>query len=285
MAGITSVMKEAERESKIAKNLTAARESFKLKAGEKSFTRGFFEGNQYYLFVTETYNDVRLVGAPPSSIGNFGKDTDNWVWPRHTGDFSMFRIYANKNNEPADYAVDNVPFKPKKSLSISLDGIKENDFTLVFGFPGRTSEYLVSDAVEDIVTVSDPTKINIRTQALKVIDGYMRADEEIKIQYASKYAGISNAWKKWQGEVLGLTRTNAVGKKVAYEADFQKRVMANPIWKTAYGNLLSELKASIAAGASFRSARDYNSEIFSKIELNGISMQLKSLQDAYKNNQ
>ncbi len=284
MTGITSAMKEAERESKIAKNLTAARESFKLKAGEKSFTRGFFEGNQYYLFVTETYTDVRLVGAPPSSIGNFGKDTDNWVWPRHTGDFSMFRIYANKNNEPADYSIDNVPFKPKKSLSISLDGIKENDFTMVFGFPGRTSEYLVSDAVEDIRAESDPTKINIRTKALKVIDGYMRADEEIKIQYASKYAGISNAWKKWQGEVLGLTRTNAVAKKVAYEEDFQKRVMANPIWKTAYGNLLPELKASIAAGAGYRSARDYFTEIFSKIELNGMSLQLKSLQDAYKNN-
>lgn len=284
MAGVSANMKEAQRESVIAKNLLAARERFNLKPGEKSFTRGFFEGNQYYLFVTETYTDIRLVGAPPSSIGNFGKDTDNWVWPRHTGDFSMFRIYANKNNEPADYAADNVPYKPKKSLSISLDGIKENDFTLVFGFPGRTSEYLVSDAVEDIRAVSDPTKINIRTQALKVIDGYMRADEEIKIQYAAKYAGIANSWKKWQGEVLGLTRTNAVDKKLAYEAEFQKRVMANEAWKNAYGNLLAQLKSSLAAGAAFRSARDYYSEIFSKIELNGMALQLKSLQDAYKNN-
>ena len=284
MEGISGNMKEAEREAKIAKNLAVVKENFKLKPTEKSFTRGFFEGNQYYLFVTETYTDVRLVGAPPSSIGNFGKDTDNWVWPRHTGDFSMFRIYANKNNEPADYSVDNVPFKPKKSLSISLDGIKENDFTLVFGFPGRTSEYLVSDAVEDIVAVSDPAKINIRTKALKVIDGFMRADEGIKIQYASKYAGISNAWKKWQGEVLGLTRTNAVAKKLAYEDEFQKRVMANPVWKAAYGNVIADLKSSLAGGAAFRSARDYYTEIFSKIELNGMALQLKSLQDAYKNN-
>lgn len=284
MNGILPNMSEAERDSKIAKNLAAAKESFKLKPTEKSFTRGFFEGNQYYLFVTETYTDVRLVGAPPSSIGNFGKDTDNWVWPRHTGDFSMFRIYANKNNEPADYAVDNVPYKPKKSLSISLDGIKENDFTLVFGFPGRTSEYLVSDAVEDIVAVSDPAKINIRTKALKVLDGYMRADEGIKIQYASKYAGISNAWKKWQGEVLGLTRTNAVAKKLAYEETFQKRVMAKPVWNVAYGHVIADLKTSLAGGASFRLARDYYTEIFSKIELYGMAMQLKSLQDAFANN-
>ena len=182
----------------------------------------FFEDNQYFLFVTETYNDVRLVGAPPSAIGNFGKDTDNWMWPRHTGDFSMFRIYAGKDNKPADYSPDNIPYTPKKSLSISLDGVAEKDFTMVFGFPGKTTEYLHSEAVEQIITVNDPAKISIRAKALAVIDGFMRKDEQIKIQYAAKYAGISNSWKKWQGEVLGLTSTNAVEKKKKQKQYFNR---------------------------------------------------------------
>ncbi|RYZ21226.1 MAG: serine protease, partial [Chitinophagaceae bacterium] len=239
MMGVTSGMKESERQSTIDKNLAEVRKNVKKEATQESFTRGFFEGNQYYLFVTETFKDVRLVGAPPSSIGNFGKDTDNWVWPRHTGDFSMFRIYASKDNKPAEYSPENVPYTPKKSLSISLDGVAEGDFTMVFGFPGRTTQYLHSAAVEQIRAVSDPAKIAIREEALAVIDGYMRKDEQIKIQYAAKYASIQNAYKKWQGEVLGLTRSNAVAKKQAYEAEFQKRVDANPIWKAKYGSLLS----------------------------------------------
>ncbi len=134
------------------------------------------------------------------------------MWPRHTGDFSMFRIYAGKDNKPAPYSPDNVPYKPKKSLSVAMNGMNEGDFTMVFGFPGRTTEYLPSEAVNQIMTVNDPAKILIRDKALAVIDKYMRSDEAIKIQYASKYAGISNAWKKWQGEVLGLTNTHAVAK-------------------------------------------------------------------------
>lgn len=134
----------------------------------------------------------------------------------------MFRIYAGKDNKPAPYSTDNVPYIPKRSLSISLDGVSEGDFTMVFGFPGRTTQYLPSPAVDQIMTVNDPAKIAIRDKALAVIDGFMRKDEQIKIQYAAKYASISNAWKKWQGEVLGLNSTNAVGKKKAYEADFKK---------------------------------------------------------------
>src|SRR6186997_2192314 len=200
---------------------------------QSALIKPFFEANQYFLFVTETYRDVRLVGAPPSAIGNFGKDTDNWMWPRHTGDFSMFRIYAGKDNKPADYSPDNIPYTPKKSLTISLNGVKAGDFTMVFGFPGRTTEYLPASAVEQIITVNDPAKISIREKALNIIDGFMRKDEKIKIQYASKYAGIQNNYKKWQGEVLGLTRTDALSKKKAYETEFQKRVLANPKWKTS----------------------------------------------------
>ena len=243
MEGVAKAMTESERQSVIDKNLAALNKNVKKEATQQSFTRGFFEGNQYYLFVTETYEDIRLVGAPPSSIGNFGKDTDNWVWPRHTGDFSMFRIYAGKDNKPADYSVDNVPYTPKKAFNISLDGVAENDFTMVFGFPGRTTEYLYSGAVEQIRTVNDPAKIAIRDKALTIIDGFMRKDESIKIKYAAKYASIQNAYKKWQGEVLGLTRTDGVGKKKLQEAEFQKRVNANPVLKEKYGTVLQDLNS------------------------------------------
>lgn len=161
------------------------------------------------------------MGAPPSSIGNFGKDTDNWMWPRHTGDFSMFRIYANKENKPSEYAEDNIPYTPKKSLNISLDGVAEGDFTMVFGFPGRTTQYLQSAAVEQIMTVNDPAKIAIREKALAVIDGYMRSDEQIKIQYAAKYAGIQNSYKNGRGSI-GINKHQCTGKKKTYEAEFQK---------------------------------------------------------------
>lgn len=281
MKGVTTGMSESERQSMIDKNLAEVRKNVSREATQESFTRGFFEANQYYLFVTETYRDVRLVGAPPSSIGNFGKDTDNWVWPRHTGDFSMFRIYASKDNKPADYSADNVPYTPKRALSISMNGVKEGDFTMVFGFPGRTAEYLPGVAVEQIRTVNDPAKIAIRDEALKVIDGFMRRDEGIKIQYASKYAGIQNAYKKWQGEVLGLTRTNALAKKQNYEAVFQQRVNANTKWKPVYGHLLPDLTTAYNAMQPYGLARDYYIEIASKIEVFTIASQLNSLVTAY----
>lgn len=282
MSGVTKNMTEAERQSVVDKNINTVRAAAKKESYQDSFIRGFFENNQYYMFVTERYNDVRLVGAPPSSIGNFGKDTDNWMWPRHTGDFSMFRIYAGKDNKPADYSADNVPYVPKKSLAISLDGVMENDFTMVFGFPGRTSEYLHSSAVEQIMTVNDPAKINIREQALGVMDNFMRKDEKIKIQYAAKYASVQNYYKKWQGEVLGLTRTKAVEKKKNYEAEFQKRVNGNAAWKNQYGSLLSDLAAAYAVIKPYGYARDYFTEITSRIELFGVTSQLTSLVTAYE---
>ncbi len=279
--GVTNNMSEAERQSQIDKNIAEARKAVKKEVYQDSFIRGFFEGNQYYLFVTERYDDVRLVGAPPSSIGNFGKDTDNWMWPRHTGDFSMFRIYAGKDNKPAKYSPDNVPYTPKKALSISLDGVKEGDFTLVFGFPGRTMEYLHSSAVQQTIEVNDPTKISIRDKALTIIDGYMRKDEQIKIQYAAKYASVSNSWKKWQGEILGLTRTGAYEKKKAYEAEFQRRVNANAGWKIQYRTLLGDLEGAYAELKPFGYARDYYLEITPRIELLTIASLFNSLVTAY----
>jgi hypothetical protein len=277
LSGVTQSMSEAERQSAVDKNLAELRKNFKKESYQDILIRPFFEGNEYYLFLTETYRDVRLVGGPPSSIGNFGKDTDNWMWPRHTGDFSMFRIYAGKDNKPANYSPDNIPYRPKRSLSISLDGVAENDFTMVFGFPGRTTEYLPAVAVEQIMKVNDPVKISIREKALQVLNGFMRSDEHIKIQYATKYASIENAYKKWQGEILGLTRTNGVEKKKAYEAEFLKRVNANPQWKTVYGHLLNDLNAVYKEFEQYGYARDVYNEIIPRIELFTIAGQLNSL--------
>ncbi|HRD57878.1 MAG TPA: S46 family peptidase [Ferruginibacter sp.] len=283
LAGVTASMTEMERQNQIDKNLSEARKNAKKETRQDVMTRAFFEGNQYFLFVTETFRDVRLVGAPPSSIGNFGKDTDNWVWPRHTGDFSMFRIYADKNNQPAEYSPENVPYIPKRSLKISMSGISEKDFTMVFGFPGRTTQYLPAIAVEQIRTVNDPAKIAIRDKALQVIDGFMRKDEGIKIQYAAKYASIQNAYKKWQGEVLGLTKTNANAKKLDYEKIFQQRVEANPAFAN-YKSLLQDLNTEYNAFKEYGHARDYYTEIMSKIELFTIASQLNALANAYESN-
>jgi hypothetical protein len=280
LTGVSAELGESQRQSAIDRNINELKKTIKKEAYQDVFVRGFFEANQYYLFVTETYKDVRLVGAPPSSIGNFGKDSDNWMWPRHTGDFSMFRIYAGKDNKPAEYSADNVPYVPKRSLSISLDGVNEGDFTMVFGFPGRTTEYLHSAAVQQILEVNDPVKIAIRDKALAVIDGFMRKDEQVRIQYAAKYASISNAWKKWKGEVLGLKRVDGVSKKRAYEAEFQKRVDGNPQWKSQYGNVLGDLAAAYEEFKPLGRARDYYLEITSKIELFTLAGKMISLRNA-----
>jgi len=284
MKGISDGMDEENRQAVIDKNINSLKGSVKKESYQDAFVRGFFENNQYYMFVTETYRDVRLVGAPPSAIGNFGKDTDNWIWPRHTGDFSLFRIYADKNNRPAAFSPDNVPYKPKKALAISLNGVKEGDFTMVFGFPGRTNEYLHSEAVRQVMDVNDPVRIAIRDQALSVIDAFMRRDEQLKIMYASKWAGISNSWKKWQGEVLGLKRTDAVGKKKAYEAAFQKKVNASAALKAKYGSLLGELEVANKEIEPYSLARDYFNEIAGRIELFTIASQISSLVSSYDNN-
>jgi len=274
---VTKNINESERQSTVDKNISNLRKTYKKEDYQDILIRPFYDGNKYYLFVTETYKDVRLVGAPPSSIGNFGKDTDNWMWPRHTGDFSMFRIYADKNNKPAEFSPNNVPYKPKKALSISLDGAAQNDFTMVFGFPGRTTEYLPSSAVEQIITLNDPTKIAIRERALKVIDNYMRKDEAIKIQYAAKYASIQNAYKKWQGEVMGMERTKGLDKKKKYETEFLKRVNANTKWKELYGNILDDLNSAYTEFKPYSLARDYQAEVIGRIELFTIATQLNSL--------
>lgn len=201
-----------------------------------------YYGNQSFLFVYQEFGDVRLVGAPPSSIGKFGGDTDNWIWPRHTGDFSLFRIYADRDNNPAAYSPDNVPYRPRRHFAISTRGVKEGDFTMIYGFPGSTQQYILSDAVDYVQNLSDPMKINLRTRRLDIISAAQEADPKIRIQYAAKHANIANAWKKWQGEVAGLKRMNTLAAKRDYEQRFAEWAADKP----EYAHLLDSMRAAYA---------------------------------------
>lgn len=281
--GVDALSSEADKQAKIQQNITSVSNTFKKEAWQENKIRNFFDGNQYLLFVTETYKDIRLVGAPPSSIGKFGSDTDNWVWPRHTGDFSLFRIYADKNNRPAEYSKDNVPYTPRHFLPVSIGGVKEDDFTMVMGYPGRTTEYLPAVAVEQIVNDLNPARISIREAALKVQDEYMRKDNAIKIQYASKYAGIANYWKKWIGETKGLKKSNAVAIKRAGEAEFTKRVNAKG--KVAeYGNVLPEFEQTYKEITPYAVGREYFNEVFLRnVEMTTVAFRLYQLEQIYNN--
>lgn len=262
LSGVTDLMGERERQSQIDKNIEDIKKQTKIEKWEDIQVRPFYKGNQYFMFVTVTYRDIRLVGTPPSSIGKFGADTDNWVWPRHTGDFSMFRIYADKDNRPADYAEDNKPYTPGHFLPISLAGVEEGDFTMVFGFPGRTDEYLPEAAVRQIAEVVDPARVEVRDRALKIMDGYMRADLETKINYIARYASIANGWKKWLGEMQGLEAYGALEKKAMYEKEFTQRIQNNPNWNVKYKNILPQLNAYYKEIAPYEHTENYYSEVF-----------------------
>ena len=196
--------------------------------GYRASIESMYYGNQFYLFVYRTFRDVRLVGAPPSSIGKFGGDTDNWIWPRHTGDFSVFRVYADANNEPAEYSKDNVPYRPKRHFKVSTKGIKEGDFTMIYGFPGNTQEFITSSAVAYTQFQSNPMKIELRTKRLDIISEAQAKDAATRIAYAAKHASIANGWKKWQGESLGLEKFGTIGNKIGYETQFIKWAKDKP---------------------------------------------------------
>jgi len=245
--------------------------------------RSFYNGNQFFLIVSETFRDVRMVGAPPESIGQFGGDEDNWVWPRHNCDFSLFRIYANKDNEPADYSPYNVPYKPNYFFPISLKGVKEGDFTMVYGFPGRTTEYVSSYAVDFTQNISDPEKVAIRDARLKIWWSHMMANDTVHLKYSSKYFGLSNAWKKWQGEIHGLQKANAISKKANYETEFTTRINGNSEWKNEYSNLLPELKIYYDSLKSLQPVVDYYSEALLAPEIWKVGPILKPLIDSMQN--
>ena len=278
LKGTESITDETEKAKLIEKNIAEVIKTAPKEAWQENSVKAFYDGNQYILFVTETFKDVRLVGAPPSSIGKFGSDTDNWVWPRHTGDFSLFRIYADKNNRPAEYSKDNVPYKPKHFFPISLKGVKEGDFVLVFGYPGTTQEYLPSAAVAQIENVINPARIGIRDIVLKVQDSYMRKDQGIKIKYAAKYARVANYWKKWMGETKGLKKSGAVALKQQQEAKFQQAIQkANK--QAQYGNLLSDFNRLYKEIEPYTLAANLNSEfIYRNVDLLSNGYRLLQLQ-------
>jgi hypothetical protein len=284
LIGVDS-LKGEDRQNKIDENTDVI-----VKAAEKEgkFTaavKPLFYGNQYFLYVYKVFKDVRFVGAPPSAIGKFGGDTDNWIWPRHTGDFSIFRIYADENNEPAEYSEDNVPYKPKKFFPVSLKGVKPNDFTMVFGNPGSTMQYWPHNEVDITMNQRDPDRIMLRAKKLEIIGADIKSDPKIRIQYAAKYASISNAWKKWQGEIKGLNRLDAINKKLAFEAEFKSWAQETGTWESEYKMVFNNFENLYPEYAKYIKASDYYSEIVVKgVEIFQNASTLNSLINNLENN-
>ena len=273
LKGYEPQMSEQERSRIISANSSALiKEATAAGCGLRASVESLYYGNQYFLFVYREYSDIRLVGAPPSSIGKFGGDTDNWMWPRHTGDFSIFRIYADKDNNPAKYSPDNVPYKPKKYFHISTKGVHEGDFTFVYGFPGRTQEYIHSEAVRYIEETSDPHKIALRTLRLEIMSRHQAMSQKVRIQYSSKHAGVANAWKKWQGEVKGLKKMKTVANKQAFEKAFDKWARGGE-----FDGVIGRLDSLYKAMEPLSFATDYYNETVRSIEVANFAMSIARL--------
>ena len=240
--------------------------------GLRATVEALYYGNQYFLFLYRQYEDVRLVGAPPSSIGKFGGDTDNWMWPRHTGDFSMFRIYADKDNNPAPYSEDNVPYRPRKYFRISTKGVQEGDFTFIYGFPGSTKEYIHSEGVRYIEEIGDPHKINLRTLRLDIMNKYQAQSQKVRIQYSSKNANVSNAWKKWQGEVKGIKKMKTVLTKQEFEKAFDRWAQGGE-----FDGVIDRIAGIYKELEPYQFATDYYSETVRTVEIANFAMSIARL--------
>ena len=253
LEGVEDGMSEDDRNKTIQRNMRALsgkamegknRDDFAVKV------KSFYYGNLYYMFTYDIFNDVRLVGAPPSSIGKFGGDTDNWMWPRHTGDFTMFRIYANKENQPAAYDEENQPLQPKHSLPVSIAGIEEGDYAMIMGYPGSTDRYLTSWGVQEAVEVEQPARVKIRRIKLDIMEEEMNKSQKVRIQYASKYASVSNYWKYFLGQSEQLVKNNVKQKKQALETSFTKWYQTNKL-EDKYEEALPLIKKSIEGSSAF----------------------------------
>ncbi|MBN1132393.1 MAG: S46 family peptidase [Bacteroidales bacterium] len=265
--GLDPAMDDEERNRVIQKKILEVAGEISDENGSRAVVKPFFYGNEYYLFVYDVFRDIRLAGAPPNSIGNFGTEEDNWVWPRHTGDFAIFRIYAGKDNSPADYSPENIPYKPEKYFEISLAGLEEGDFAMVLGYPGRTEQYLYSGAIKTMVEISFPHAVNLRTIRLNIMKSYMKASDRVRIQYASKYDGISNYWKKWQGMIRGLDRIDAIDLKREKEEEFLRWMKADDIRILKYDWIMPEFRKLYAELDSFALVMEYLDEAAGGIEL------------------
>ncbi len=281
LKNVTSEMGENDREKIINSNITEIVKEATYGTQYFASVRPFYMGNQYFLFVNEVYRDVRLVGAPPSAIGKFGGETDNWMWPRHTGDFSLFRIYADKDNKPAEYSKDNVPFKPAYHFPISLKGIKEGDFTMVFGYPGSTSEYVTSYHIDLIKNYINPKMIDIRTKKIEILEEEMNSDPLVRIQYASKKAGMANSWKRWIGENQGLEKMKTIDEKRIFEKGLVKWINEDAYREEKYGNILPGYEKLYSELKEYNLVNSYTNEVFSGngIEAVNLARRIKALAD------
>ena len=244
----------------------------------------FNYGNDFYIIVKEVFKDVRLVGTPPNSIGKFGGDTDNWVWPRHTGDFSVFRIYAGPDNKPAAYSDKNIPYTPIHFLPISFQNRKIGDFTMVYGFPGETEQHVASGYLKFIVEKERPARIKMREKSLSVIDAAMRSSDEVRIKYAAKQASIANSYKKWIGQVDGLKRLDAVAIKLGREEEYQKMALSKDAWNKTYGSVIDQMNKHVEQGSKWEFLYAMNIEyLFVGPELYKLARALDDLEKNYKN--
>ncbi len=266
-AGTGSGMDPEERERQMKENQGRVIRESVSGTHYEGVVKPFYYGNAYYLFVYEVFRDVRLVGAPPDQIGNFGADQDNWMWPRHTGDFTLFRVYAGEDNLPAGYDPTNVPYRPRKHLEINAGGIEKGDFTMVLGYPGSTTQYLYSEAVKHTMERSLPAMIALRDARLEIMDRYMSQSDRIRIQYATKYRGVSNAWKKWQGMILGLNRNRVVEVKQEEEKVFSEWVRSDGERMMKYGSLLEDFQRLYREIEPYSVAEDMMSEAVNAVEL------------------
>ena len=261
LGAVPDIAGGGEREELVAGQVKAVSERL---AGENPGMdveiKSFFGGNQYFAFVIEVFTDVRLVGAPPTSIGKFGGDTDNWMWPRHTGDFSVFRVYAGPDNRPADYSPENRPYKAEKFLKISLGGYDEGDFAMIMGFPGSTQRYMTSYEIDRLLEVENPQRIFIRGERQKILAEDMLASDKVRIQYASKYAQSSNYWKNAMGMSRGIERLDVKRKKQEQERAFQQWAEANSVDGERYDEALGMIRDAIAASNEAYAAQQYLNE-------------------------
>lgn len=285
LEGVTPHMDDIERDEIINMNISEIRKEAIEGTGYSAVVRSFFMGNQYFLFVNETFRDVRLVGAPPSAIGKFGGDTDNWIWPRHTGDFSLFRIYADKANKPAAYSKDNIPYKPAYHFPISLKGVNEGDFTMVFGYPGSTSEYVTSYHIDMVKNYLNPKMIDLRTRKIDILESEMNSDPLIRIQYSSKKAGIANSWKRWIGESQGLEKMKTIEKKTEFENKLTTWINSDQYNKMRYGDILPKYKELYNELKDFNVVYNYTNEVFYSNGIGAVSLarNMTSLVDLIRN--
>ncbi len=280
---ISDTMSEMKRQS-VIKLITDNLEKAAISGTHyKAFTKSFYQGNEFYLFITEVFTDIRFVGVAPKAIGNFGSDTDNWMWPRHTGDFSLFRIYAGKDNHPADYSKENKPFSPRYFLPINISGIKEGDFAMIMGFPGKTNEYLPAEGLEMVYSQTNADKVSIREQRLKIWKEAMGTNDTIQLNYSAKYRTLANYYKKWSLENQNLRKHESILKRKGFDKQFLEWTLADSMRRAEFGNLLNDFSEIYSKGKVFGHALDYTSESLMGIELLNYVLSFKKLIELRRN--